>query len=39
MFYDTVIIMYDIITPNPYQYTAKSVFVGVRSTNEMFKDK
>ena len=31
MFYDAVNIIYDIITtPNPFPYTAKFMFVGVR---------
>ena len=34
-FYDAVHIINDvIITPNPYPYTAKFVFVGVRSNKD-----
>ena len=42
-FYDAVNIIYDVITtPNPFPYTAKFMFVGVRNnktTNQSLKDK
>ena len=42
-FYDAVKIAHDVIpTPNPFPYTAKFTFVGVRnndSTNQTLKDK
>ena len=35
MFYDAINIIHDvIITPNPYQYTAKFVFLGVRMNKD-----